>query len=258
VRRGSESGSTERTPQGHVPRSAGSSASHASALGHQRTRRRGGCQRTRSAWSKRHEHFGSTGAPAGTDRGPPDAWAPTAGPRSRARSAGECAVLDRRSVEGHCGDTSVSAGRARRLHARTVGSRRERDAPAPAGPPRTHRYPSGDWLGERDEGAMRRIVAYRGRRSGRHPRHARPPSARREAAHRSWATTTRPDERRPHGRGGRREVTPLDRARLDGSCPAGGDGGAVRETPPIRCRARVPERAPERRAPNEVCARGRR
>jgi hypothetical protein len=147
----------------------------------------------------------------------------------RAWRANALGVLDRRSVEGHCGDTSVSAGRARRLHARTVGSRRERDAPAPAGPPRTHRYPSGDWLGERDEGAMRRIVAYRGRRSGRHPRHARPPNARREAAHRSWATTTRPDERRPHGRGGRREVTPLDRARLDGSCPAGGDGGAVRE-----------------------------
>jgi hypothetical protein len=66
--------------------------------------------------------------------------------------AGLCGALDAPEAEGHCGPTSVRVvgHRMRRLHARPVGRRRERDAPAPAGQPRSHRLSLGRQPGQRD------------------------------------------------------------------------------------------------------------
>ena len=152
--------------------------------------------------------------------------------------------LDAPPVEGHCEVTSVSEAQKRvhRLHARTVGSGRERDAPPPAGEPRTQRQPASDRLEDMAEAPHRRIVACRSGRSGRHRLHTHLPNARREAAHRRWTRTTRPDERRSPGRSGCREVTPLDAAIQDGS-PRSSPGELVRQLRESGARADARNRA---------------
>jgi hypothetical protein len=99
------------------------------------------------------------------------------------------------------------------LHARSVGSRNERDAPAHAGQPHTHRPPSGPGPEERDGAVVRRAVADRGERLERHRDPVRTPDVRRAA------TITRPGCTRPRGRGGRGEVMPMDAAMQDGPTP---------------------------------------
>jgi hypothetical protein len=93
----------------------------------------------------------------------------------------------------------------RRLHARPVGSRRERNAPAPAGQPRSHRLPLGRRPGQRDGAEGDRSAAHqRGRPE--HSRSVHAPNARREAAHQWSIPAMRPDAprlREPVGRQGR-------------------------------------------------------
>ena len=104
-----------------------------------------------------------------------------------------------------------------RSSTRRTGSEREPDAPWSAGQPLQCRHSPGETPGNRDGGAARRVAAHRGGRSGRQPL-ATGPEGRRGTARARWSTT-RPDDQRPHGRGSRRAVTPLDAAIEDGSLP---------------------------------------